>query len=74
MSVAKLQKRIRQEETLVNPKKDIYGMVKDFTLKKVDRPPEEELRPTRANLAGLAVRFKMSLSGNNDEIVTSPKA
>lgn len=38
-------------------------MIMDDTLKRVDKTPEEELRPTRANLAGLAVRFKMGLSG-----------
>ena len=39
--------------------KDIYGMIVTDTLKRADKPVEEELRPTRANLAGLAVRFGM---------------
>jgi hypothetical protein len=32
MSVAKLQKRLKQESTIVNPVQDIYKMIKEVTL------------------------------------------
>ena len=73
MSVAKLQKRLKQESTIVNPVQDIYQMIKEVTLKKGDRTPEEELRPTRANLAGLAVRIKHNLSGKKGSDDYSPE-
>ena len=50
--------KVRQAVNQLTKPKDIVQMIRDYTFKQkpLDRP--EELLPTRANLVGLAVRFR----------------
>ena len=50
--------KVREAINTLTQPKDIVKMIRDYTFKARPADNPEELLPTRANLVGLAVRFR----------------